>query len=460
MLILGNKEDLEVVMNQLYAGFGKVNITPAMGIALQGYYIPRFAEGVLDELEIKALALACGEDRAILLSMDSCEFDQEITTDFRQHISEVTGIPMEGIYLHVTHTHTAPTIEKNSNDDRLCEYFQMVYRKMADVAQFALEDLKPAKMGWGIGEAPNIAFVRRFRMKDGSVKTNPGVDNPDIVEPIGKVDERVTVLRFDREGAESLVLVNFGNHPDVVGGCKISADWPGFLCKTVEKSIDNVKCIFFNGAQGDVNHVNVHPTGGYLNDMFMDFDDVARGYEHAKYMGRVVTGGVLQAYDKVKYIDVDSLKCMKRTIHIPSNMPKAEDMEEAYRINALHQAGKDDELPYTGMMLTTVVAEAERMIRLEHGPESFDMELSAIAIGDVVMIGIPGEPFTGIGRALKEIEGWELVVPTCLTNGSQGYFPMKEAYDEGGYEAQSSDFRSGVAEQIIEEGKQLIKDLR
>ena len=66
MLILGDEKDLEVVMNQLYAGFGKVNITPAMGIALQGYYIPRFAEGVLDELEIKALALACGENRAIL----------------------------------------------------------------------------------------------------------------------------------------------------------------------------------------------------------------------------------------------------------------------------------------------------------------------------------------------------------------------------------------------------------
>ena len=47
-------------MNKLHAGFGKVDITPAMGIAVQGYYIPRFADGVLDELEIKALALEIG----------------------------------------------------------------------------------------------------------------------------------------------------------------------------------------------------------------------------------------------------------------------------------------------------------------------------------------------------------------------------------------------------------------
>ncbi len=32
-----------------------------------------------------------------------------------------------------------------------------------------------------------------------------------------------------------------------------------------------------NGAQGDINHVNVHPKGGDLNGMFMDFDDVSRG---------------------------------------------------------------------------------------------------------------------------------------------------------------------------------------
>ena len=36
-------------------------------------------------------------------------------------------------------------------------------------------------------------------MKDGKVRTNPGVGNPDILHPIGDVDERVNVLRFDRE---------------------------------------------------------------------------------------------------------------------------------------------------------------------------------------------------------------------------------------------------------------------
>jgi hypothetical protein len=313
-------------------------------------------------------------------------------------------------------------------------------------------------MGYGVAEAPGIAFVRRFRMADGSVKTNPGVNNPEIVAPIGDVDERVGVLRFDREN-DTVVLVNFGCHPDVVGGCKISADWPGFVRSTVEKALDNVKCVFFNAAEGDVNHVNVHPTGGFLNDMFMDFDDVARGYGHARYMGRVIAGGVLQIFDKVKYVDIDSLVSVRKVLDIPSNKPTPEQLPEAYRIKKLHDEGRDSELPYSGMMLTTVVAEACRMVRLENAPDTFDMTLSGIKLGPVAIVGIPGEPFTGIGRGIKDTEGFDMILHVCCANGHEGYFPMKDSYDEGGYEARTSPFKAGVAEYIIEEGKKLLREM-
>ena len=141
-------------------------------------------------------------------------------------------------------------------------------------------------------------------------------------------------------------------------------------------------------------------------------------------------------------------------------MPTAQELAEAEKVNALHEAGRDKELPYSGMMLTTVVAEAARMVKLKDGPERFPMELSGVAIGPVAMVGLPGEPFTGIGRGLKAAEGWELVMPCCLTNGSEGYFPMQDAYDEGGYESRSSYFKAGVAEFLIDEGRKLLADLQ
>ena len=422
-------------MSNLKVGFSRVNVTPALGIGISGYFIPRIADGVLDDLYANAVAFECGERRAVMICVDNCGFKQEIHEIYRAKIAETTNIPKESVFISCTHTHTGPITLITSNSEMVQDYIKFLGQKICDAAVLALADLKDAKMGYGVGQAPGIAFVRRFRMKDGSIKTNPGVDNPDIVAPIGDVDESVNVLRFDREGAETVVVVTFGCHPDVVGGCKISADWPGFVRTTVEQAIDNTKCVFFNGAEGDINHVNVHPTGGFLNDMFMDFDDVARGYGHARYMGRVVAGGVLQAYDKVKYADVDEIVAINKVMNVPSNKPTPEQMPEARRIKQLHDEGRDNELPYSGMMVTTVVAEALRMVRLENAPDAFDMTLSGIKIGPVAFVGIPGEPFLGISKGIKENAPFELVMPVCTANGYEGYFPMRDSYDEGGYEA-------------------------
>ena len=447
-------------MNKLQAGFARVNINPMLGINIAGYFQVRLADKILDDLEANCLALAVEDSKVVLITFDLCGPKDACYDIFRQAVSDATGLPSEAIFISATHTHTGPIVDNRIEDPLIQDYIKLLSSRLADVAVLALQDLKPAKMGWGIGQAPNVAFVRRFRMKDGSIQTNPGVNNPNILEPIGTIDERVNVLRFDREDGDTIVLANFGNHPDTVGGCGISGDWPNFARRTVEKVLDNTKCIFFNGAQGDVNHVNVHPKGGDFNGMFNDFDDVSRGYSHARHIGNVVTGAVLQVFEKVCYQDVESLKAVSHKFQLPSNMPTPEEMPEARRINEMHLAGRDAELPYKGMMLTTMVADAARKIRLEHGPESFGMELTGIAIGPVAMIGIPGEPFNDIGLGIKDTEGWDTILPCCLTNGSIGYFPTMNAYTEGGYEAKSSPFKAGVAERIVAEAKLVLGMLK
>ena len=446
-------------MNSFKIGFSRIDITPEIGLDIAGYFVKRVADGVLDPLYANAMAISCGEDRAVMIALDNLGIKQELLIKYRAAVASALGIGVEGVFISCTHTHTAPHA-KTEVSEGIDEYIEFLSEKIVEAAKAADADLKSARMGYGKGIAPGIAFVRRFRMTDGSIKTNPGVNNPEIVAPIGDVDESVSVLRFDREGGDTVVLVSFGCHPDVVGGCKYSADWPGFVRDTVEKTLDGVKCIFFNGAEGDINHVNVHPTGGFLNGTFTDFDDVSRGYDHARYIGRVITGGVLQAFDKVQYVDVDSIGCVNKIINVPSNKPSPEDMPEARRIKELHEAGRDHELPYSGMMVTTVVAEALRMVRLENAPDAFDMTLTGIRLGGVAIMGIPGEPFLGIGRGIKESGGYDMIIPIACANGYEGYFPMKDSYDEGGYEARSSNFRAGVAEFIIEEGKKLLKEMK
>lgn len=438
-------------------GYGKVNVTPPMGIEVAGYYQVRKANGVLDELSAIATAFNLGDKTAVIVAIDCLGTPKDFADACRENASKKTGLPFDAIFIHSTHTHTGPKVEYNSSDDILNKYSIFLIDRVADAISFAIADLKPAKMGYGVGKAPNVSFIRRYIMKDGSTKTNPGVNNPDIVGFKGEVDEKVNVLRFDREGAETIVIANFGTHPDTIGNCKISGDWPALTRKFIEKSIDNTKAVFYNGAEGDVNHVNVFPKGGDLNGMFMDFDDVSRGYTHAIHMGRVVSGAVMQVYEKVHYIPVESLNYTYKSVDFKPNKGTKEELVTAHQIMDMHNAGRDSELPYKGMMLTTMLAKSNRMIMLENVPDVLPMYFSALSIGKVGFFGIPGEPFTEIGSSLKKTEGYDLVLPLCLTNGYNGYFPTIDAYD--GYEGNNARWQRGTAEKIIEEGQKILKNL-
>ena len=47
----------------LQAGFARVDMTPPLGTPLAGYYEARYADGLLDPLELNALALCDGEKK-------------------------------------------------------------------------------------------------------------------------------------------------------------------------------------------------------------------------------------------------------------------------------------------------------------------------------------------------------------------------------------------------------------
>lgn len=451
-------------MNNLKVGYAKVNINPMLGIHIRGYYVPRFAKGFIDDLEAHAIALNCGEETVLMISVDTCYIIETICDKYLEKISKATGVDKDKIFLSATHTHTGPDLEddfeSNGNNDDAIKYTHFLGERLADLSVMALNDLKPAKMGFIEGVAPDrVAYIRRYKMKDGTTCTCPAINDPNIDHPIGTLDQRVHILRFDQENGESIVLLNYGVHADTVNGEMICSDWPGWLRRTLDKALDGVKCLAFVGAQGDVGSTHVNPTGGDMNDTEISFDNEMKSPGMARFVGRALAGTVLQVYDKVEYVDVDDLKILKKTVAVPSNMPTPEQMPQARLYKQLHEEGRDSEIPYTAMELTTVVAEAIRMCNLEHGPESFDITLTGLKIGPVAFVGIPGEPFTDIGVGIKDTEGWSAIMPVCLTNGSRGYFPMKSAFDEGGYEARSSKYKGGVAESIIQCGKEVLNEL-
>ena len=135
-------------------------------------------------------------------------------------------------------------------------------------------------------------------------------------------------------------------------------------------------------------------------------------------------------------------------------------MERAHLYTKLHQEGRDDEIPFEAMELTTVLAESNRLVRLENGPDSYELSITGLRLGNVAFVGFPGEPFTDIGRQTKTAEGWDLILPCCITNGYQGYFPTPEAYAAGGYETRGSNYHCTVADTLVAGAKELLADLK
>ena len=428
-------------------GYHRIEITPPLGVPLSGYYVRRAMTGVLDPLHATCLAFSDGTRRAVVVAVDNLQIADSVTADIKAAVTAKTGLPPEAVFIHASHIHTGPSVvtksvnvkEEDAAVIRLSN--QLLISRIADGARYACDDLAPARMLLGRGEAKGISFIRRYRMKDGSTRTNPGVNNPDIDHPIGRPDEQVQLVRFVREGKKEIALLNFQCHPDVVGGSKCSADWPGLTCRILESAFDGaVAAILINGTQGDTNHIQTDVRKGEV---------VPQRYEMAKHMARTIAGAALQIWGKCTPAPAGRITCGIRQVRIESHRGKPEELPLAHRYVELHKAGRAAEIPAKGMGNTTLVAGAYRMVELEHGPDHFMIPVSAVAIGSTLAFaGFPGEPFTWVGLEVKAKSPFLMTMPACTANGSRGYFPVESAYAEGGYETATSRFAPGSAERL------------
>ena len=434
----------------LKAGFAKVDVTPPLGSPLAGYARERIADGVLDPIELVALAVNDGENTALVITADFVGMWETWATEIRNLVSQETGVPAESIYLQCLHQHTSVRIGWNPNvrkemianrfEDKM--YYDILYRKYVDVANMAIDNMCEAKMSVGEKETKEpLAFIRRYRMKDGTTKTNPSAEEMEQVEgPLGEADNTVRLIRFKREGAKDIALVNFSTHPDVIGKTKFTADWPGFVRRTTETDIPDVHCIFLNGAEGDSNHINRTKNPPKMKQF---------GYAYSEHMGRVITDAVLEMWENTTEKEVSQISTQLRMVYTPTNTDLMDQVEKYKKLKDACRAGtyepKDME----------EYADIFRTAELYTQPLFQKVPLTVIGIGDVVLVGYGGEPFTKYPADVRRDHPELFVIASCNTNGEAGYFPTKEAFSEGGYESRSSNFTVELADTL----KQVVNEM-
>ncbi|MBQ3074887.1 MAG: hypothetical protein IJC26_02360 [Clostridia bacterium] len=429
-------------------GFGRVDITPPLGTQITGAWQLREADGVMDPLELNSIVFEIGEEKIAIVTADFLSMPEGTATPIRNLIAKEIGIPAQNILMQCLHQHTATTPGNTSFAS--AEYNNVLKRKYVDVVRLALNDLAEATMSRAEKQTcEEVSFIRRYRMKDGTVMTNPGTMNPDIDHPLGQSDNTVRLVRFTREDAKDIALVAFQTHPDTIGGTEFSADWPGFARRKVEKELPDVHCILMNGCQGDTNH---HKPGRPQISKKLQ----AERYEFTRRMGHIIAQAALDVWNETTPLKEGAVSSAFEITAIRTNLDGIDRIEEC---KALYEKilVRDEEVMKLPMSEKGAI---RRIAKMENYALFQKVPVTMVAFGELAFLGYGGEPFTEYATVLRQEHPELFIITACNCNGSQGYLPSAAAFEEGGYEACTTNFTpetpallQGLAKKLLAEHK-------
>lgn len=422
----------------LSIGAAQRTISPPLGTHMAGYYHVRPASAIHDDLFARAMVIDDGETTIALVTCDLVSIREESVVNAREQVEEATRIPGGNVLICCTHTHTGPITR---GDRSAATFGSMSETYMAtleqQIAAAVIDAWKTRSIGTlriGKSQEARIAFNRRFHMSDGSVKTNPGKNNPEVIGPVGPIDPDVYVLLAESDKGDPLgVLVNYSLHADTTGGDQISADYSGWMekhLKNMSPELDEAVVLYANGYCGDINHVNV-------ND-----PDQLKGFAESERIGRALAESATQALSRLQPLVGESVHASQRIEALPAVVPTAEDLAWAQEAVAATPAGggpgRDD------------LVKAHRDLALQElNKRHFDTEVQVLSVGNVAMTALPGEIFVELGLSIKEHSPFEHNLLAELANGNLGYICTAAAYPQGAYEPTSSRVVPGSGEQLV-----------
>lgn len=447
------------------AGAATSNITPPLGELIVGGWQPIPATNVHDELHARCLVLDDGDTQLGIVLCDNVGIPKEVFDLAKQQIHDATGFPKSHLLLAATHTHSATTARGKSKmiqDEELTPYQTFLAHRISDGVRRALAQLEPAKIGWGSAQEPSEVFNRRWFVDDPALLSNPfgGVDrvrmNPprghkSLNRPAGPTDPEISFLSVQSlDGRPIALLANYSLH--YVGGVRsgdVSADYFGYFAKFIEQKLgarDQSPAfvgILSNGTSGDVNNINFT-------------DPKPRRYERYEKMAEVaekVASRVYEAHQQIEFHDWVALDAAATELELKTRKPTDE--------MRAHFKELDDNATDTKRQGREAIY-AARIANLDQAPDTAEVPLQVLKIGDLGIAAIPFETFTETGLELKQKGPLGKTFTIELANGSYGYLPTPEQHRLGGYETWlgTNNVQLDASEKIVSTLLELFQSLR
>jgi len=439
--------------SELTAGLAVIDITPPIPYRMSGYFNERLSTGISNPLHAKAIVLGQGDERAALVFCDIIGLSLDVSSRVRRQAAKKTGIPAANILIAATHSHTGPlyfgalrkyfhdlaVAEQGSDPYEKVDYSSELAAKIVKVITQANAAAKPIRLKAGVAEQKGLSFNRRFHMKDGTVRFNPGVLNPHIVRPAGPIDPGVGIVFFNdaESGSASAALVNFTLHLDTVGGTEYAADYPFYLEQSLrEKYGDEFVLLFGTGTCGDINHIDVTKKERLKTD----------------YIGNTLAQTVKAKAGSLETVAEPALAVLREIVEVP--LQKYGPQKVAWARENIKKVGTR-ELSFLEQV------EAYKILALDmRKSETIGLEVQVFRLSnDVAVVGLPGEVFVDLGLAIKRASPFATTLVIELCQDAPGYIPTTKAFAEGSYETVNSRIAPGGGEMMVKAAVRLLKEL-
>jgi neutral ceramidase len=415
------------------AGFASAVITPPAGVRMSGYRLRREpAAGTHDELQARCAVLDDGRSTCALVSLDLIGLEHGHAAAVKGRIAERCGLQPERVLLACTHTHSGPdTLNLHGSGVKLEHYCGELYRRVADCVAQGMDRLETTAVSVARCGVPGLAFNRRLLLRDGSVRLNLERIEESRIAERGPADPGASILLFAWDGEIRGAVTSFTLHATVLDqeNLLFTRDWPGYLVDALQEVLPgDPMVLFFNGAFGNINQIE--RPGIWVST-----------FREAERIGTAIARKLAGALESAIPLPEATLRIQHAWAEIPRREGRSlqeirAEIEEV-RSRLAGPAGSrsgEEERPDLEKELIFLEEEAG----LSRGPDRERVEVQRIILGEVEIIGVPGELFVEYGLSLKKTSPRLHCLVFGNANGSAGYIPLPESFTRGAYETRLS----------------------
>ena len=384
------------------AAFYESDITPPLGCYMSGSFKDRRAEDVYNKLYSKALVLEQDGQFVALISVDICEYPEEMHDLVTKRIFEYTGIAPECVCITATHTHHGAPV--SDNPDINCfgdsSYKDVFFRLVADSAILAYKRLRESKILFGTTQVPGIGNCRTNLLKDGTIATHAPAEK--IECKLAEPDHELPVIFIEQDGKKVGAFYAFGCHQDTAGTKPqgYTGDYSSIVSELLKQKYgSDFVSIYVPAPCGDVNHINQY--------------EAPEHRKRYREIGALLAEGIIKTEADSVYID-GNLTVQKESLRIAKRKYDDEQFKEmVIKLAKMGTKGRIGNLVYYHRTDKTDFA---------------DLYVQLITIGDLAIYIYPGEIFSQYSHRTKKHSPFKYNMVVEMSNAHAGYIPTPDMF--------------------------------